>query len=340
MDTLTQGLLGAAVGQAGFGRTLGKRAVFWGGVGGLMPDLDILASAAGPTGEWLYHRGPSHALWVGPVVGPAIGYAVWRLLRRRGDPGPLGAWIGLFVAALFTHPLLDIFTTYGTQLLAPFSDRRFAFNSVGIIDPTYSTLLLVALVVGSRWGPGSSPARWAAWLALVLSSLYLLLGLQLNATARARAESQLEAQGIRGARVQAYPTLFQLQVRRVVVHHEGRIRVGWFNLRNGRAIEWAIIPKTEHPLIETLRSLPEGRVFEWFAMGQTRGRVFEEGSTTIVEIDDLRYGFPTRPELGIWGIRARFDAQGRQLGEVERVRRRLPLPAGELLGQLLRFAFE
>ena len=186
----------------------------------------------------------------------------------------------------------------------------------------------------------SHPARWAAWLALVSSSLYLLLGLQLNAAASARAESELEAQGIRGTQVQAYPTLFQLHLRRIVVRQPDGIRVGWLSLWNGRPVAWTLVPNTEHDLIDRLRALPEGRVFEWFAMGQTRGRVFEEGSTTIVEIDDLRYGFPTQPAQGIWGIRARFDAEGRRLGSVERIRRPLPLPAGQLLSQLVRFAFD
>jgi inner membrane protein len=249
--------------------------------------------------------------------------------------------VGLFVAALFTHPLLDIFTTYGTQLLAPFSDRRFAFNSVGIIDPAYSLALILALVLGSRWGPGSSRARWVSWLALVGTTLYLLVGLGLNGVAQDRARSELRAQGLRAAEVRAYPTLLQVYLRRIVVRHQDGMLVGWLSLWNGRPVQWAHLPHTErHELIDKVRALPEGQVFEWFAMGQTRGRVIEDSAGTIVEIDDLRYGFPSRPALGIWGIRARFDAEGRQLGSVERVQRPLPLPAGELLSQLFRYTFD
>ncbi len=69
MDTPTQALLGAVVGQACFSRKLGKRALWWGALGGAIPDFDLLPIAfMGPWGEFLYHRGPTHALWFGPVV--------------------------------------------------------------------------------------------------------------------------------------------------------------------------------------------------------------------------------------------------------------------------------
>jgi inner membrane protein len=42
MDTVTQIGLGAAVGEAVLGRQLGRRALLWGGICGLLPDLDVL----------------------------------------------------------------------------------------------------------------------------------------------------------------------------------------------------------------------------------------------------------------------------------------------------------
>ena len=156
MDPLTQGLLGAACGQAVYGRALGRRAVIWGAAIGMSPDLDVVLNATGPMGEWLWHRGFTHALWFGPLLGPLPGWLLW---RWKG--GRLRDWIGLAILALFTHPLLDVWTTYGTQLLAPFSRHRFALDAVGIIDPAY-TLVLGAAVVAGRWrGWGSRTARGA-----------------------------------------------------------------------------------------------------------------------------------------------------------------------------------
>ena len=51
MDTPTQALLGAVVGQACFSGKLGKRALWWGALGGAVPDLDVISVAfTGPLG--------------------------------------------------------------------------------------------------------------------------------------------------------------------------------------------------------------------------------------------------------------------------------------------------
>src|SRR5262245_32374418 len=137
MDPPTHGLLGAAIGQAVFGRTLGRRALLWGAVGGMLPDVDVVMTAAGPMGEWLYHRGLTHALWVPPVAGALLGTAMARRARRTEPErdAHAGQWRWLFVLTLLSHPLLDFCTTYGTVLLAPFSYRRFAIDAIAIIDP-------------------------------------------------------------------------------------------------------------------------------------------------------------------------------------------------------------
>ena len=39
---------------------------------------------------------------------------------------------------VLTHPLLDAHTAYGTQLFWPFSDERFAWSIISIIDPLFT----------------------------------------------------------------------------------------------------------------------------------------------------------------------------------------------------------
>ena len=41
MDSLTQIVLGAAVGEAVLGKKVGNRAMLWGAVAGTIPDLDV-----------------------------------------------------------------------------------------------------------------------------------------------------------------------------------------------------------------------------------------------------------------------------------------------------------
>jgi inner membrane protein len=56
-------------------------------------------------------------------------------------------WIWLFFLSIFTHPLLDCFTPYGTQLFAPFSDYRVAFNNISVVDPLYTLPFLICMIV-------------------------------------------------------------------------------------------------------------------------------------------------------------------------------------------------
>ena len=74
VDTVTQALLGATVGQAGFSHRLGRRALWWGAIAGTIPDLDVLAIAVdGPFAQLRYHRGVTHSLWFGFAAGPPLG---------------------------------------------------------------------------------------------------------------------------------------------------------------------------------------------------------------------------------------------------------------------------
>jgi inner membrane protein len=355
VDTATQALLGAVVGQAGFSHKLGRRAVGWGALAGLLPDLDILAALThGPFGEFLHHRGFTHALWFGPVVGPLLGYAVWRLYARwprppsahgsqppqPGDRALLCSWIGLFVAALFTHPLIDIFTSYGTQLFAPFSDRRYAMNAVGIIDPIYSGTLIAALVIGRALRRRPAAARRVAFVALALSWTYLGYGYALNERAHGRVERWLDAAGVEDARVRVYPTMLQPYLRRVVVRTPEEIWIGWYTpwREAGPAFE-RFRSAPPHPLIDALAQTREAAIFTWFAMGETAARVTQNGDGFAVEIDDLRYGFPGGAAMGYWGIRGDFDADGRLRGPVRRIEHHPPDSTGALLRRLWRAAW-
>jgi inner membrane protein len=326
MDTVTQVLLGATVAQAGFAHKLGRRALWWGALGGLLPDLDVLSMATlGPFAELRFHRGITHALWFGPVLGPLFGYAVWTFYRRGKtgkDPGPLSAWMGLFTLALFTHPLIDVFTAYGTQIFAPFSLTRVAWNGVGILDPIYTGLLVSGLLAGrlARAHP-LLPRRFAA-AALAVSSAYMLYGTWLNLEAERDVRNVLAAEGYPDARVRAYPTIFQPYLRRVVARVDEEVRVGFYTpFRPGEPV-WERFKPSQHPLIDVLKRTPEGALFIWFAMEEVTARVTESPHSIVVELEDLRYGYPGTPDQGIWGIRAVFDREGRRLGPVSRFSRR------------------
>jgi inner membrane protein len=173
MDSLTQIVLGAAVGEAVGGRKMGAKAALWGAIGGTIPDLDVFfRSFYHPFDAALVHRGFSHSLLFALLAGPLLGWLFTKLYKQRYEQK---TWVLLWTLAIVTHPMLDIFTNYGTQFLWPF-DPRITFNTVSIIDPLYTVpfmiLLLVALFT-KRTNPKRSKWNWAG---ISWSSGYLLWG--------------------------------------------------------------------------------------------------------------------------------------------------------------------
>jgi len=348
MDTITHGLLGAALGQACFSRQLGRHALVWGAAGGMLPDLDVvLIPFFGRMAEFEYHRGFTHAFWFGPVIGVLLGYATWRAYQRweraRGEsrlgaPGVLWAWMALWVITLFSHPLLDMCTSYGTQFYTPFSDTRVAWDAIGILDPFYTVWLIGAVLLGWCW---PAAARNVALAALFVSTSYLIYGFQLNRAAEAEIHRQLSAEGVEAARINAYPTLLQPYLRRAVARHDGQIRVGYLSMWRPHPIAWAVFPESEHPLAEAIAATPEGQLFTWFAMEQTHAEVHEADADGVHDVifHDLRYGFPQRPEEGMWGIHGRFHAAGEVVGAIRPFSSSVPTPMREMLLEFLDAAF-
>jgi inner membrane protein len=341
LDPPTHGILGAALGQALFGRTLGRRALAWGAFGAMLPDVDVAMNATGPMAEWLYHRGATHGLWVPPLVGILLGTVVGRA-QERSDPeraGPIAHWRWLFVLTLLSHPLLDACTSYGTMLLAPISRRRFAIEAIAIVDPLFTALFVLALLVGLVWGVGSRRARVSGGVAFALATAYLAYGLRLSHEAESRARAQLAEDGVQATRVDAYHAPLQIYLHRVVARDAEEVRVGWLSLWHPRRIEWRTFRPARGPLVDEARRTREGQVFEWFTFGQTAASLVASPGGSVVEIDDLRFGAPSVPERGLWAIRVRFDAEGRVVPPVERIDRPLPEPASALLRQIWRQAF-
>ena len=151
MDSITQLTLGAAIGEATLGRSVGRKAAAWGAALGTLPDLDVLSSPfVDDYTQLVLHRGFSHSVFFALAGGAAIAYGLAKLHAKFGVS--FGRWFLFTFLALFTHALLDGFTVYGTQLLNPVSNFPFAWNSIFIIDPLYTVPLLLGLVVGASGG--------------------------------------------------------------------------------------------------------------------------------------------------------------------------------------------
>lgn len=193
MDSITQIVLGAAVGEAVAGKKMGNKAALWGAVAGTIPDLDVLQNLImNPIDAAIYHRGFSHSILFAVLMGPLLGWLFYRLYKRRYEQR---LWVKLWFLAIITHPMLDIFTNYGTQFLWPY-EERISFNSVFVIDPLYTLPFMICVLV-ALFMRKDRPARskWN-WGGIIYSSGYLLWGLIIKLVLLSSASSYMKSQGL------------------------------------------------------------------------------------------------------------------------------------------------
>lgn len=340
MDPFSQAALGAVVGQAAGHTRLGFRAATVGALAGALPDLDVLLAIGGDTFDQLVvHRGITHSLFFAPVAGPLLGLLVWWWERRRAteppDPARRSAWMIVVTLALLSHPLLDYLTPYGTQLLLPFSNARFAIDAMPIIDPVYTLLLGGGLLVA--WRRRGARVTAIAGATLLVSSAYLAWGGWLNTAAERVAIRQLAAAGITDARVAAFPTVLQIHYRRVVARTADRDLVGFVSMWRPCTIVWSAGPRLgrDHPVVREFLATREGRIFDWFTMGWSRYRLQYAGSQRWLHVSDLRYGFTSDPDRSVFHARARVGSEGTLAGPVESAQD-VADATGERLRQLFR----
>lgn len=206
MDSLTQIALGAAVGEAVLGKKVGYRAAIWGAFFGTVPDLDILAYPFLTEVQQLaFHRGMTHALLFSMVVAPLAGSLLAKMHRKHEVPWRSWTWLAFW--ALLTHPLLDAFTSYGTQLLWPFSTYPIAFSTLSIIDPLYTVPLLVGVIAALFFKRSSSKRRWSNRLGLGISTAYLVVTIIVKLHVIQVFDAAFEEEGVAAQQTMVVPAL-------------------------------------------------------------------------------------------------------------------------------------
>ena len=206
MDSLTQIVLGGAVGEAVLGKKVGNKAILWGAIGGTIPDLDTIPGQFMSTVDRLdIHRGFSHSIIFAILIAPLLGYLVNRLYQ--GKLSNFKGWTALFFWSIFTHPLLDSFTTWGTQLFWPL-DWRIALHSIFVIDPLYTLPFLFCLLGVLFLNRKNSIRAKLNRFGIVISSIYLIWSLTAKMIIGNRVEKMLKKQEVSWQSYQSRPGLF------------------------------------------------------------------------------------------------------------------------------------
>lgn len=314
MDSLSQIVLGATVQGAVLGKYQGRKAYLYGAILGTLPDLDVLISYPDPISDMTYHRSFSHSLFVLSTVGIAGAWLISRYHHWRNMPLPYSTRrLALAMTlVLTTHPILDSFTVYGTQLFWPLQEplqmTPISIASVFIIDPLYTLPLLIAVIVGVIKGCKLAVfkavmlinfQRLAVWI-LLLSSSYLLLGLGLKYHAQSQAEQTLAAANIHTSRIKTMPVLPTILMWRTVAEDDQhRLIEICGSALDSRLPEYRYL--TQYDNAQTLRanlpaqSQPYAQRLDWFSDHWTGYRVQMLPATSTtgdtaeqLVVDDLR----------------------------------------------------
>lgn len=154
-----------------------------------IPDIDLVFGNLGPVASLRYHRGPTHSILGGAVMAAVLALAFRPLIGERS----LGRVFVLAYGCILLHDFQDVITTYGTQILWPLSDARIGLPAVFIVDPIYTGVMLLAVILGFVM---KSRARTVALAALCWIFLYPATSLGLREIVTAAQDRRLAAEGM------------------------------------------------------------------------------------------------------------------------------------------------
>ncbi|HTF13611.1 MAG TPA: metal-dependent hydrolase [Burkholderiales bacterium] len=170
MDTLTHALSGALFARATAPenappRSLARR-VAAGFFACAAPDLDFVVAFVGPVEYLENHRGVTHSLILLPLWAFVVSWVLAKILR---EPRGWRALYGVTALGLALHIAGDVITSYGTMILAPFSDWRAQIGTTFIIDLWFSGIIVAGLVASailyrSRWTSVAAGAVLVAYV--------------------------------------------------------------------------------------------------------------------------------------------------------------------------------
>lgn len=288
MDSLTQIVLGAACGEAVLGKKVGNKALLWGAVGGTIPDLDVIGKFFLNSIDGDYqHRGFSHSIVFAIIMAPILGWLVYKLYEKRKNEADWKAWSWLFFWSIFTHPILDCFTTWGTRLLWPLNER-ITFNSIFVVDPLY-TLPFMGLLIWLMFKKRDSKIRRNInTVALTVSTSYLLLTVvNKEFIINPAFEKGFKSQGIEWVDYSTKPAPFNNILWYGTAETKNGYYIGYYSLFDADIpTQFDYYPKN-HDLLEPYRGVELVDKAIFLAHGYYTA---EQYNTDTVQLNDMRFG--------------------------------------------------
>ena len=272
------------------GRRLGKRALLWGALFGILPELlEWLVSPMLDTArELACHHALAHSLPLAALGSWGIAQGLAKLWKpekiTKTEAG------GFVFTVWCAHLLADCFSTEGAALLWPILNQRVTFNILNPFDLFFSIPLWVSAVWliflnepkpkksrGKKTPPPSKRRKILTW-GLGLSAGYVLLAMGMKFIASTGFHADLTRRGVKFERRMESPTPFNFLLWRAVVDRGDALWVGYRTIfeRHDTPVRWTVYPKGSEALAKiadlretrTLTSITDGW---WIARPNIKG---------------------------------------------------------------------
>lgn len=290
MDSLTQIVLGAACGEAAMGKKIGNKALLFGAIGGTIPDLDVFIGPLFYTNEidaMAFHRGFMHSIPFAILASLILGWGIHKLYdsgKRKGTTTRKD-WTWLFFLSIFTHPILDSFTGYGTQLFLPFSNYRVAFSNISVVDPVYTIPFLLCLIILMFFNRKNQKRKLWLKIGLAISSVYMLFTIGNKLYINSVFKKSLQEQGISYIRYSTQPSILNNILWYGIAETDDGYMVAYYSLfdSTNRFSDWKMLPKSHDVIPKSDKDLA---TLAWFSNDYYNVKDLGEGK---YRYSDLRY---------------------------------------------------
>ena len=285
MDSLTQIVLGASVGELVLGKKIGNKAILWGAVAGTLPDLDvILRYFTDEISATQMHRGFSHSIVFAVLIAPILGWIAKKIHFNLIDVS-FKDWTKLFFWTTVTHPLLDAHTTWGTQFFWPFN-YRLAYQNIFVVDPLYTLPFLTFLIIAMTLKKENPKRSKFNKIGLFVSTSYLLLTLIFKWISFQEFKEGLQNQEIDYVEMDTKPSPLNAILWSSLIETDNGYRTAYYSLFDKKEISYSkeflknhhlLKPYLEQKIVQQLINISAG----WYRIEKENGKLL---------FWDLRFG--------------------------------------------------
>jgi inner membrane protein len=285
LDSLTQIVLGASVGEVVLGKKVGNKAILWGAIAGTLPDLDVLLRYfTDEISSTQMHRGFSHSIVFAVLIAPLLGWIAKKIHFKLKEVS-FKDWTKLFFWTTVTHPLLDAHTTWGTQFFWPFN-YRLAYQNIFVVDPLYTLPFLMFLIIVMTLKKDNPKRSKFNTVGLSVSSTYLLLTLIFKWISFQEFKEGLENQKIEYVEIDTKPSPLNSILWSSLIETDKGYRTAYYSLFDNQEITYSkeflknhhlLEPYLEQKVIKQLIDISAG----WYRIEEKNGKLL---------FWDLRFG--------------------------------------------------